>query len=297
MQTLDRSGDMFDGDVLVVDFRPPDLPTPTNVEALILDRSGDMFDGDVLVVDLKPLDLRAPTSVEALTLDWSGDTDGDLLVVDLRPPDPPPLTYLHRRRQQHFKRAIDIIGALLALLILAPVFIIAALSVAFTSAGPVFFRQPRVGHLGKEFGFIKFRSMYIDAEKRKAELQELNEHDSGPIFKIRNDPRITPVGRIMRKLSIDELPQLFHVLTGEMSLVGPRPPLPAEVETYRPYEYARLLAKPGMTCIWQVSGRSDLDFATWVKMDIAYMAEWSLWLDLKLLIKTIPAVLSGRGAY
>jgi exopolysaccharide biosynthesis polyprenyl glycosylphosphotransferase len=224
-----------------------------------------------------------------------GDFGTDL-VVDLRPLEPD-LLYLHRTWELRLKRVIDIIGALLGLLILSPMLVITALAVACTSTGPVFFRQERIGHLGKTFSFLKFRSMYVDAEERKAEYEDLNEHSSGPIFKIRNDPRMTPVGRVIRKLSIDELPQLFHVLSGKMSLVGPRPPLPAEVAKYRPHEYARLLAKPGLTCIWQVSGRSDLDFETWVEMDISYIRHWSLWLDLKLLFKTLPAVLSGRGAY
>ena len=230
-------------------------------------------------------------------VDWLevADVDGNL-VVDLRPLESEVL-YLHRAWQLRLKRLIDIIGALVALVILSPVLGVTALAVACTSPGPVFFRQERVGHLGKRFSFIKFRSMYIDAEERRAEYEALNEHSSGPIFKIRNDPRMTPVGRIIRKLSLDELPQFFHVLSGTMSLVGPRPPLPAEVAKYRPHEYARLLAKPGLTCIWQVSGRSDLDFDTWVEMDIDYISQWSLWLDLKLLVKTVPAVLSGRGAY
>jgi exopolysaccharide biosynthesis polyprenyl glycosylphosphotransferase len=234
------------------------------------------------------------THVDLGLLENIDDANG---VVDLRLYEADALLYLHRRWLLRLKRVIDIVGALAALLLLSPVFLVTAIAVASTSPGPVFFRQQRVGHLGKEFSFIKFRSMYIDAEARKAELEAHNHHESGPIFKMLNDPRITPVGRIMRKLSIDELPQFFHVLSGEMSLVGPRPPLPAEVAKYRPHEFGRLLAKPGITCIWQVSGRSDLDFATWVEMDIAYITNWSLWLDLKLLLKTVPAVLSGRGAY
>jgi lipopolysaccharide/colanic/teichoic acid biosynthesis glycosyltransferase len=224
------------------------------------------------------------------------DHGGLHLVVDLRATEPEFL-YLQRSWQLRLKRVIDIIGALFALLILSPLLGLTALAVACTSPGPVFFRQVRVGQFGKTFSFLKFRSMYVDAEERKADFEALNQHSSGPIFKIRDDPRMTPVGRIIRKLSIDELPQLFHVLSGKMSLVGPRPPLPAEVAKYRPHEHARLLAKPGLTCIWQVSGRSDLDFDTWVAMDISYLRDWNLWLDLKLLAKTIPAVLSGKGAY
>jgi lipopolysaccharide/colanic/teichoic acid biosynthesis glycosyltransferase len=143
---------------------------------------------------------------------------------------------------------------------------------------------------------LKFRSMVQDAEAQRDALQSLNDHVSGPIFKIRDDPRITPVGRVMRLLSIDELPQLLNVLGGSMSLVGPRPPLPVEVQTYDDWEAQRLLAKPGITCIWQVSGRSELDFESWVRLDLEYMETWSLWLDLRLLARTIPAVVSRRGA-
>lgn len=222
---------------------------------------------------------------------------GHDFVVDLRSLEPSVLLYLRRPWQLRFKRAIDIVGALVLAVVLSPVFLLTTLAVACTSRGPVLFRQQRVGRLGREFRILKFRSMYIDAEERKAELEALNYHNTGPIFKILDDPRITPVGKVIRKLSIDELPQLFHVLTGQMSLVGPRPPVPTEVAQYNPYQYGRLLAKPGITCIWQVSGRSELDFDTWVEMDLDYIANWNLWLDLKLLVKTIPAVLTGRGAY
>jgi lipopolysaccharide/colanic/teichoic acid biosynthesis glycosyltransferase len=139
--------------------------------------------------------------------------------------------------------------------------------------------------------------MCRDAEAKRRELDEQNEVPDGVVFKIRHDPRITRMGRVLRRLSVDELPQLFHVLSGKMSLVGPRPPLPEEVAAYGAWEAQRLLVKPGLTCIWQVSGRSDLDFHTWVQMDIEYIRDWSLWLDLKLLLRTIPAVLSGHGAY
>lgn len=221
----------------------------------------------------------------------------DGVVVDLRSPEPIVLPNQRRPWQLKCKRIIDIAGALIALMLFSPILIVTGLAIAVTSPGGVLHRQTRIGYLGQEFQFLKFRSMYIDAEERRAELENLNHHNSGPIFKIRHDPRITPVGRIIRKLSIDELPQLFHVVTGKMSLVGPRPPLPSEVTTYQPSQLRRLLVKPGLTCIWQVSGRSDLDFDTWVKMDVSYIENWSLWLDLKLLAKTIPAVLTGRGAY
>jgi lipopolysaccharide/colanic/teichoic acid biosynthesis glycosyltransferase len=200
------------------------------------------------------------------------------------------------RWQLAVKRAIDVIGASLALLLLSPVLIAAAIAVKLSSPGPVFYVSDRVGKDGHAFPFAKFRSMRSNAEYEKPQLVELNEA-SGPVFKVRDDPRITKAGRVLRKLSIDELPQLFHVLSGKMSLVGPRPPLPEEVVTYSELEWQRLLVKPGITCIWQVSGRSDLDFDTWVQMDIQYIEEWTVFGDLRLLGRTIPAVLTGRGAY
>jgi lipopolysaccharide/colanic/teichoic acid biosynthesis glycosyltransferase len=153
-----------------------------------------------------------------------------------------------------------------------------------------------VGKDGREFTFYKFRSMHTNADLRRNELAHLNETD-GPVFKMREDPRITAVGRILRRTSIDEAPQFWNVLRGDMSLVGPRPPLPSEVMHYDAKQWQRLMVWPGITCIWQVSGRSDLDFATWVDMDLEYIRRWSPWLDVALLLRTIPAVLSGRGAY
>ncbi|MGH8895898.1 MAG: sugar transferase [Egibacteraceae bacterium] len=194
------------------------------------------------------------------------------------------------------KRAIDVVLSLLALVALAPVLTAAVVAVLLSSPGPVLFVQERVGRGGKPFKMLKIRSMYADAERQRERYEALNECD-GPVFKLRNDPRITPVGRILRKFSIDELPQLANVLRGEMSLVGPRPPLPSELITYTEYERRRLLVTPGITCIWQVSGRSNIDFSSWVELDLAYIRSWSLWLDLVLLARTIPAVLSGRGAY
>jgi lipopolysaccharide/colanic/teichoic acid biosynthesis glycosyltransferase len=195
-----------------------------------------------------------------------------------------------------FKRVVDVGTTLLAMALLSPVFLLVALAVWVTSRGPVFYVSDRVGRHGDGFKVLKFRSMYVDAEYRKAELEELNEM-SGPVFKMKSDPRVTPVGRIIRKLSLDELPQLLHVLTGEMSLVGPRPAIPAEVETYDDQERQRLLVKPGITCIWQVSGRNDVDFDTWMRMDLDYIQNWTPWLDVSLLFRTVPAVVFGRGAY
>ncbi|GBE20928.1 MAG TPA: sugar transferase [Actinobacteria bacterium] len=194
------------------------------------------------------------------------------------------------------KRLIDIAASVILIVLLSPVFVLAAIAVKLTSPGPILHIGDRVGKGGRVFRFAKFRSMYSDAETRLESLRHHNEA-SGPVFKMRRDPRITPVGKFMRKYSIDEFPQLFHVLTGQLSLVGPRPPFPEETSQYNAWHRQRLLVKPGITCIWQVSGRSDLDFETWVAMDIEYIATWSPWLDFTILLKTIPAVLSGKGAY
>ena len=194
------------------------------------------------------------------------------------------------------KRALDIVVSSIAIIALSPILLTVALLVKLTSRGPMLYVQQRVGRGGEPFRMVKFRSMYRDAHERRDEHIHRNIHQ-GPIFKIRDDPRVTPIGRAIRRLSIDELPQFFHVLKGDMSLVGPRPPLPEEFLDYTERERRRLLVKPGLTCIWQVSGRSDVDFETWVDMDLEYIETWSLWLDLKLLARTLPAVLTGRGAY
>lgn len=194
------------------------------------------------------------------------------------------------------KRCIDVLAAGTLLLLLGPFMALIALAVRLTSDGPALFLQERVGRNGEIFEMFKFRTMYKDADSRLSELQAHNEQ-SGPVFKIRRDPRITPLGRHLRRWSLDELPQLFNVLEGAMSLVGPRPPLPDEVRTYRDWEAQRLLVKPGLTCTWQVNGRSEVDFETWVQMDIEYIASWSLTTDFKLMVKTLPAVMRGEGAY
>ncbi len=194
------------------------------------------------------------------------------------------------------KRMVDVGGALLMLVLTAPLLAIIALLVRATSPGPALFVQDRVGRDGRTFRFYKFRSMRADAEDVRDELEAGNEA-TGPVFKIKDDPRVTSVGRVLRALSLDELPQLVSVLTGSMSLVGPRPPLPTEVERYSSHERQRLAVTPGLTCIWQVSGRSDICFEEWVEMDLAYIRRWSLALDLRILLQTLPAVLSGRGAY
>ena len=198
---------------------------------------------------------------------------------------------------QAFKRLMDIILAIIAIILGSPVFLLTGLIVKFTSPGPIIFWQVRVGKYGRHFKFYKFRSMYVDAEARKAELLKLNESGDGVIFKMKRDPRITPIGRFIRKFSIDELPQLFNVLLGDMSLVGPRPPLPAEVRTYTLEERKRLNITPGITCLWQVSGRSELPFSKQIALDKEYIASRSAWKDFLILLKTIPAILTGRGAW
>lgn len=194
------------------------------------------------------------------------------------------------------KQLIDVTVAAVGLLLCAPLFMLIALAIRLDSPGPVIFRQTRVGLRGRHFEIYKFRSMHVGAEEQQDMLADRNEAD-GPIFKIRDDPRLTRVGRILRRLSLDELPQLVNVLRGEMSLVGPRPPIPAEVEKYQEWHKKRLAAPPGMTGLWQVSGRSRLSFDEMVLLDIYYIENWSLWLDFKILMRTIPKVLLGEGAY
>jgi len=195
------------------------------------------------------------------------------------------------------RRAFDIVGSLVALILLSPIFLATAIAIKLEDPGAIFFTQTRVGRFGSTFPFYKFRSMYVDAEARKAELMAQNESGDGVIFKMKNDPRITRVGRIIRRFSIDELPQLLNVLKGDLALVGPRPPVPAEVADYTLEQRKRLHVKPGITCIWQVSGRSDIPFREQVQLDLQYIRSQSLWTDILLLLKTIPAVLLGRGAY
>ena len=193
------------------------------------------------------------------------------------------------------KRTIDILLSVLLLIIFAPLLLITAIAVKCTSKGPVFFTQTRCGMNGRKFTLHKFRSMVVGADIKKRELEKMNEMD-GPVFKIKKDPRITPLGRILRRTSIDELPQLFNVLRGDMSIVGPRPPLPVEVEMYEVWHRRRLSLKPGITCIWQVSGRNKISFERWMEMDLEYIDNWSLWLDFKILFRTIFVVLFGYGA-
>ena len=194
------------------------------------------------------------------------------------------------------KRLMDIIGASLGLIIASPIMLIVAILIKLEDPkGPIFFSQIRNGAYPGTFKMYKFRSMYIDAEERLQELMHLNEQ-SGPAFKIKDDPRITKVGKFIRKMSLDELPQLFNVLKGDMSLVGPRPAIPREVEQYTAYQKQRLFVKPGLTCIWQVSGRNNIEFDQWVELDIQYIKTRSLWLDIKLILLTIPALLGDENA-
>jgi len=195
------------------------------------------------------------------------------------------------------KRLVDILVSLAAIIALSPLMISVAIAIKIESKGPIIFKQIRVGKNGRHFDFYKFRSMRPSAESEKKTILSKNDSSDGVIFKMKKDPRITRIGGFIRKFSIDELPQLFNVLEGSMSLVGPRPPLPAEVKSYTLEDRKRLHIKPGITCIWQVSGRSDIPFRQQVKLDEEYIKTRGFWKDIMILVKTIPAVLTGKGAY
>jgi exopolysaccharide biosynthesis polyprenyl glycosylphosphotransferase len=205
------------------------------------------------------------------------------------------LNIAHKPVQQVVKRLFDIAASAFALWVLAPLILVTALMIKLTSRGPIFFKQERVGMHGRTFHMLKFRSMVANAEELKLKLMAQNEA-AGPVFKIQKDPRITAVGRFIRKFSIDELPQLINVLRGEMSVVGPRPPLPSEVAQYEPWQRRRLSVRPGLTCLWQVSGRNNVGFQDWMYLDMQYIDHWSLGQDFNLILKTVPVVLTGRGA-
>jgi len=194
------------------------------------------------------------------------------------------------------KRAFDILVSLAFLILLAPLFLVVAVLVWIEDGGSVFFAQTRVGQYGGEFKMYKIRSMCLDAEQRLKDLLQKNQHKEGITFKLKDDPRITRVGKWLRKFSLDELPQFFNVFIGNMSLVGPRPPVPREVAKYSPADRRRLAARPGITCIWQISGRSEIDFSGQVQLDVNYIESQSFWKDLLILTQTVPAVLSGKGA-
>ena len=199
--------------------------------------------------------------------------------------------YLH-----HGKRIMDVVGAAIGLVLFSPVMLLFAILIKLDSVGPVLYKAERVGKGCKPFMFYKLRSMYVGAHESRGSLMHLNQA-TGPAFKLFDDPRITRVGRFMRKCSIDELPQLYNVLRGDMSLVGPRPPIPEEVVRYEPWQLRRLSPKPGITCLWQISGRSRLGFDEWMRLDIEYVNNQSFWMDMKILVRTIPAVLLREGAY
>jgi exopolysaccharide biosynthesis polyprenyl glycosylphosphotransferase len=203
--------------------------------------------------------------------------------------------YQQKPWQMALKRLFDIVCTAAALWVLTPLLVVVMFLIKITSRGPIFFRQQRVGLGGRPFTMLKFRSMVVDADRLKATLTDRNEQ-TGPVFKMRNDPRVTWIGRFIRRYSIDELPQLINVLRGDMSIVGPRPPLPAEVTQYQPWQLRRLCVRPGLTCIWQVSGRSQVSFDQWMHMDMQYIDDWSLSRDVDLILRTLPAVLTGRGA-
>lgn len=195
------------------------------------------------------------------------------------------------------KRWMDVCGSLAAIVLMMPLFLVVAVWLKLDSPGPLIYRQVRIGLHGRPFYFYKFRSMYIDSDARRAALEKANESKDGVIFKMKNDPRITRCGRFIRKYSIDEAPQFFNVLLGDMSLVGPRPPLPSEVAQYTLDDRKRLEILPGITCIWQISGRSDIPFREQVVLDREYIRGQGFWKDVLILFKTIPAVLAGKGAY
>jgi exopolysaccharide biosynthesis polyprenyl glycosylphosphotransferase len=205
------------------------------------------------------------------------------------------LSVQHKPMQIGLKRLFDMVSSAVALTLLSPLLVVVALLVKLTSRGAILFKQERVGLHGRTFHMLKFRSMVVNAEELKAKLATENEQ-AGPVFKMKHDPRITRIGRFIRKYSIDELPQLINVLRGDMSIVGPRPPIPSEVSRYEAWQRRRLSVRPGLTCVWQVSGRNQISFEQWMLLDMRYIDHWSLAHDFELILKTVPVVLTGRGA-
>ena len=241
------------------------------------------------ICEVVGVEVKIPTDLFSARLAKSKVSSyGDFSVIDL-------YTSPRMSWQLLVKRLLDLIVSSVVLVLLFPLLVVVALLIKMTSSGPVFFKQKRVGYNGRFFICLKFRTMVTNAEQLKDSLAELNEMD-GPVFKIKDDPRATRVGKILRRMSIDELPQLINVLKGDMSLVGPRPPIPSEVEKYDLSWLRRLSMKPGMTCLWQVSGRNTISFEKWMELDKEYIDNWSLWLDLKILAQTIPAILKASGA-
>ena len=238
-------------------------------------------------------------------LDRSKDADLDQLVKELAA-----RTHGHTRRSFRLmawrltvfgayatKRIMDIVISALGMLLLSPLFLVIAVAVKISSPGPVFFKQVRVGRYGRHFTFYKFRSMRKNADAEKAGLMDRNESSDGVIFKMKEDPRITKVGKFLRRTSLDELPQLWNVFIGDMSLVGPRPPVPSEVEKYTLEDRKRLDVIPGITCLWQIKGRSEIPFHEQVQLDKEYILTPGIWKDIVILLKTIPAIIGGKGAY
>ena len=279
----------------------PLIGHPTNAAAIISTRQVD-----VVVVAVEPADLSR-TEALFITAEKMGvpvcylPVIHDPNITSVKPAyinGTPVLLYRATPENEFLlfaKSLVDKFGALVGLILLSPLFAVVAAAIKLDTRGPVFFKQVRSGLNGKPFYLYKFRTMCADAEKIRHRFQELNEM-SGPVFKIRNDPRITRVGRILRKTSIDEVPQFINVLLGHMSLVGPRPPLPGEVAQFEPWQRRKLSVKPGVTCTWQVGGRNNVDFEEWMRLDLQYIDNWSLWEDTKIIAKTIPAVIKGSGA-
>lgn len=255
------------------------------------DKYSHLVDTIVRLCEEQGIIVRLQADMFNLTIaQWQVDELDGMRIVTIRsgPPD---------GWQLFTKRLLDICGSAALLLALAPIFAIVALCVKLDSTGPVFYRQERVGLNKRRFRLVKFRTMVEGAEYQQQMLESLNEA-AGPVFKIKADPRITRIGRFLRRYSIDELPQLFNVLKGEMSLVGPRPLPVRDVERIDAHWHKRRFSvKPGVTCLWQVNGRSHVSFNDWVRMDLEYIDQWSLGLDMKILMKTVPVVLKGSGAY
>jgi lipopolysaccharide/colanic/teichoic acid biosynthesis glycosyltransferase len=318
----DRTGELFALAVFAVSQRPADQDTLAHL-AQILERrlrltdDAGLLDGQRIGVVLPatpasgawtvvddvcvcvPAGLPLPEcSVYCYPTDWPVAKDSDEGKAEDHSDAGRParaMEPLFARPLPLWKRVIDVAGASLGLLFLSPLFVAVAVAIKLTSRGPAFFRQKRSGLGGKEFVMLKFRSMVVDAEVRKQQLLALNEQD-GPAFKVKDDPRTTPVGRLLRRTSLDELPQLWNVLRGDMSLVGPRPLPCDETASCSGWHRQRLDVTPGLTCIWQVRGRSKVSFADWVRMDVQYIRSRSLGGDVKLLLQTVPAVVSRRGA-
>jgi exopolysaccharide biosynthesis polyprenyl glycosylphosphotransferase len=259
--------------------------------ALPVERYSNIVDGVVQQCEEQGIMVRVRTPMFNLKIARSHMDDLDGV----------PVISIHSGPQEGWqlfvKRLIDVACSALLLILLSPLLLLVTLLIKATSPGPVFFRQERIGLNKRRVQLLKFRTMVPDADEKQLELEHLNEAD-GPVFKIKKDPRVTPVGRFLRRFSIDELPQLFNVLAGEMSLVGPRPLPIRDVEKIdEQWHKRRFSVKPGLTCLWQVNGRSDVNFERWVRLDLQYIDQWSLGLDVKILAKTIPAVIRGSGAY